>query len=645
MVISSLGFFVDTDKLSSIDGDAHYEVYSLQGHYADPNRTNGGNGGLPLNSTWDYRGDTTTYWEKIAEGAIGIEDLRVWPTPNEDVNSGRIANYFRIPFGEFKHTQIPSSRLASGEESVQSFYITVINAPLLLYAPMESWQDMHDEQNVMYCGDSRTIVSSDGDITIVEAAEASAGCVDGVAVDDRPILQIGEGVVSYPFPDVPYFYQPRQFMGSIYYLNECQTDSPSTMPSMTLIPSASMAPSYQPTVVETMPPSHSLLPTSLPSISSQPTTLSYIDAGQYGCHSIVSTDRYYESFKNETSWSYGIVFPMRSDKNDGDGLFITTLGFHVNISAVPVLLDGGDHNTVTYEVYALIQEGLYADPNRTSAGGPPKTFDHRGDFTLWKQISTGAISQEDLVSTTNDYFQIPWEGFETTFIPPYGGTRSFYLTLDSGALVYKDLKRLNQLGKPNKDVFYDTMKQPHPPTLLYGEGVIGYPFRNTPFMYSPKHFIGKVRMSFSAKVFYEYECPSASPSAVPSRDPSGSPSLLPSNSPSYLPSKKPSPSPSGSPSFIPSKMPSSDPSEMPTVSPTSMPSISASPTHVHFPSFSPSESISPSTASPTTSHGPSISPRPSPRPSSRVSSAASLSSCLLSFISITTLSMLLVFEA
>lgn len=540
MVISSLGFHLNIDELNSVNGNANYEVYHLQGHYADHERTNEGNGGLPLDSTWDYRGNLT-YWEKIAEGAVAVDDLVIWPTPYEDGvgNATDIeAGYFHIPYDQFKPISIPHSN--SEGEGVQSFYITLREVGALLFAPMEGWQDLHDEQNVMYCGATRTSKDASADITNIMAT----GCVvDGDTINEKPIIQIGEGVVSYPFSSVPYFYQPRQFMGTIYYLNECPTASPSAMPSVTASPSFSLAPSQAPTIVETVNPSHSLMPTPSPSISPPPTALYYINLDQYGCHGGIKTDRQYESFKNQTSASYGVVFPLRSNEIDGDGVWITNLGFHVNFSSIPSLLDDDNKDTVNYEVYALIEEGIYADPNRTYAANAPETFDYRGDFSLWNKISTGQISSSDLV--VDDYFQIPWENFDPTFIEPYGGVRSFYLTLDSGALVYQDLERKQNLGGTQQDDDFKSNKvdDNHPPILLYGEGVVGYPFHSTPFLYSPKQFIGKV--------FYEYECPSQAPSLAPSLDPSETPSLLPSNSPSHEPSGKPSLSPSMMPSLLP----------------------------------------------------------------------------------------------
>lgn len=518
MVISSLGFYVNTDELASTDSnEINYEVHTLKGHYADPDRTNGGNGGLPLNSTWDYRGNTTMHWEKIADGVFGVDDLTVWP-PNEDMSSGgeQDANYFQIPFDNFQPTSIPSRPTTSAIKDVvvQSFYITLREVGALLFAPMEAWEDLHDEQNAMYCG----AISISGDLP--------TNCINGDAVDDKPILQIGEGVVSYPFSSYGYFYQPRKFMGSIYYSNECPSNTPSMMPSLSLNPSLTLVPSDEPTIAKSTRPSHSHMPTSQPSISTAP-TLPYFDADQYGCHSLMSTDREYEPFKDKTSASYGIIFPIKSNEEDDDGVLITSLGFHVDFSAVPPTLDDGDNNAVNVEVYALIiEDGLYADPNRTSAGGG-EAFDYRGNFTLWKKISTDTINKGDLVYS--NYFQIPFEKFEPTFVPPNGGIRSFYLTLDAGAFTDMEVKK-NLIGKVQQDDDYrkNTYKDKtqHPPILLYGENVIGYPFHLSTFLYNPTEFIGRV--------LYDYNCPSQAPSFAPSQSPSESPSFLPSKYPRYV---------------------------------------------------------------------------------------------------------------
>lgn len=626
--ITSLGFHVDAAEIGEL---LNYEVHTLVGHYADPNRTGGGGGGLPLDSTWDYRVENSTQWEKVAEGALGPSDLAIWPPPSENfpANTGRVASYFRIPSDRFAATSIDV-----GE--VRSFYVAVKEAGALLNSPVENWEDFLDEQDVEYCGDD----------------SGSTVCIDGDGVDGKPIIHVGECVVSYPFPTSPYLYRPAKFMGGIYYLSECPSVPPSAAPSITALPTRSSSPSISPTSAESARPSRSSTPSSPPTSSHPPTArFRIVDAGRDGCHGAITTDRDYGTFGNVTSSSYGIVFPIRSNEGDGDGVRITSLGFHVDFSAMPPLLDGGgdddgdDAIVVNYEVYALIEAGPYADPDRNN-WGEPQSFDHRGNFTLWRRIATGTIREDDLPSSSRydggggDYFQIPFATFEPTFVPPNSTIRSFYLTLDSAALVYADPERKGGLGGVQKDDDFrknyddDDDATQHPPILLRGEGVVGYPFRAVDFLYSPRRFVGRV--------FYEYECPTESPSAAPSLDPSGMPSFPPSDGPSNLPSFEPSASPSSSPSSLPSNMPSSGPSEtptsMPSTSPSSTPSVgptgipstmpsilpsaTVSPTHVHYPSDSPTRTPSPSggpSSQPTVSAQPSTSSGPSSRPSSRPS--------------------------
>jgi len=493
MIISSLGFYVDTNELNSLDdADVTYEVYTLEGYYADPQRTNGGNGGLPINSTFDYRGDSLNGWDKIATGSFDSSDLISWPP-----NDWSTANYFQIPYTAFESVTLPPS----STEVVQSFYITLKEVGALVYSPIETWEDLHDEQRVIHCGATHSITN----------VPVGDGCVDGKDIKDKPIIQIGERVVSYPMTDVAYFYQPSKFMGSLYYLGECPTSSPTTTPSSSISPSKSL-----PTEAPTQSPLNApLKPTQSPSKSSQP-TMSYVYRGEDGCDDSISTDRDYESFKSETTSSYGIVFPITSNDDDDDGLMITTLGFHVNL-----LDDSSDGSTVNYEVYVLKSEEIYADPNRTSIG--PVSFDYRGDFDLWNKISTGTIKENDL---NGDYFQIPFTLFEPTFVPQDGGIRSFYLTLvDSNALVYNTAKK-SQLGNVQKDDDYSN-KIKDRPLLRYGEGIIGYPFHPSQFLYSPKRFVGKV--------FYEIACPSQEPSDVPTLAPSISIAPSSTSSPTAAP--------------------------------------------------------------------------------------------------------------
>ena len=551
VTISSLGFYVDTPTLSSyfqssnpdldIFPSISYEIYTMNGYYADPTR--GGNnpanvniyngGGLPVNSSWDYRGDLS-YWTLVADGSFGMDDLVVWPKDDDGVSLFDVqfmgANYFQVPFDVFTQTTISNGEGGSG--GVQSFYVTLKEVGALFYSELDNWESMNDAQTVMHCG--TTIATED------VGGSGEDSCKDDVPSNKigAPTIHIGEGVVSYPFYDTSYFYVPRKFLGSIYYFDECPTPPPTQTPTIAL--------SAMPTT--------SRNPSSTPTHSTPPSTLSFIDADQYGCHGFISTDRSYDSSVDDESVkaSYGIVFPIQSNEGDGDGVWITSLGFHIDFNALAPFAGDDVDISVDYEVYALLEYGYYADPNRTELG-QSRSFDYRGDLSYWEMVSNGTIKEEDLTSFSSaqrkDYFQIPWTDFQPTSIAPNGGIRSFYLTLKSGSFISKDLDRKHALGGIQKDDgFQDKNKDiQQPPMLLIGEGVIGYPFRDLLFLYIPKQYIGRV--------FYEYECPSDMPSISPSHGPthSASPSLMPSVStipsvspPSAVPSVWQSPRPSSS---------------------------------------------------------------------------------------------------
>lgn len=332
-----------------------------------------------------------------------------------------------------------------------------------------------------------------------------------------PILQIGESAISYPlFTIEPYFFQPGKFLGSIEYLAECSTVSPTQ-------DKRSRTPSIAP--VDGMP-------TDEPTVSSAPTALDYIYAGESGCHSSITTDMQYDSFNNTTA-SYGIVFPIETSKRDGDGLWITSLGFHLDFTA-PLSIFELDKDEVLYELYSLKEEGYYADPRRTQ--GIPDSFDYRGDYEFWDIIASGTIRRRDLVfgknSTIQDYFQIPWTNFNPVFISPKS-SRSFYLTMDSSALVYNDVEKGKNVGGRQNDDGTNAKKKGSelPPVLRVGEGVVGYPWAvNVPFLYQAKQFVGKI--------FYEVTCRSEVPSHAPSDRPSSGPTL--STEPTVEPSLGPS---------------------------------------------------------------------------------------------------------
>jgi hypothetical protein len=360
--------------------------------------------------------------------------------------------------------------------------------------------------------------------------------------ENLPLLQIGEGVASYPFYSTPYFYTPRKFVGSIYVeSNDCPSTASPTL-SPTDVPSSNNA------------VNSSFLSLTPSTISSTDWSETYINAIPNGCHRYISTDENYSNFINETDASYGIVFPVQTNAEDDDGIWITSLGFHIDFSHFVPNLENSGAMEIDYQVYTLIDGGYYADPNRS--GETPQDYDYRGNFTYWKIVASGTISESFLSFYSSNsenfnthFYQIPWDRFQPTYIPPNGGVQSFYLTLNSGSLVYRELAQKQSIGKIQKDDHYQRnyVGLSHPPILLIGEGVIGYPFNTIPFLYAAKQFVGKV--------YYEIECPSESPSSFPSSSPSMSsqPSSTPSMEPSLIPTTGPSEGPSIQPSI--SKMP------------------------------------------------------------------------------------------
>jgi len=516
--VTSLGFYVDENELGT--GDVSYEVWTRRGHYADPDRTNAGNGGLPLNETFDYRGNFE-YWGRVAAGSLNIFNLHQ-------------KNYFQIPSDSFTNTFI-----TGGE--VQSFYITLKEVSALMQEPLENWENFLDKQLTVQC-------LEDGGDTFCQSDSAGR---------KQPNIHIGEGVASYPFYTVPYFYHPKKFMGTIYYFDKCASRSPTVAPTK--------PPSDAPTFEITTSPSTTPLPTTSPTITAAPTTRYFFEVDNR-CYWYLSTDALYDVFSNETSSSYGMLLPLQSNEEDNDGVFITSLGFHVDFESV-TSRNGG---TVTYELYTLIANGQYADTNRTSI-----KFDYRGDFSFWEKISHGTVTQDG----SSDYFQIPFDNFRPTYIQPNGGVRSFYLTLNAPALVYKELDKRQGIGKTQKDDdFNSNQKRGDTPNLMIGEVVIGYPFISAEILYSAKQFVGKI--------FQGYECPSSSPSfhpsEVPSQLPSGKPSL--SLSPSFTPSWQPSTGPSISPTT------SVAPTLVATDNPSSIPTVSLFPTNTRMPTDSPTSS-------------------------------------------------------
>ncbi|KAL3790574.1 hypothetical protein HJC23_008780 [Cyclotella cryptica] len=557
IVLSSLGFYVDTNTLSSYfsastqnNGDSQenttaptvsYQVYALDGYYADPSRRrvdsstshenafNGG--GLPVDSEWDYRGDFSA-WTLLSEGVFGMEDL-IAPTETDFASIVNVS-YFQIPFEEFRATRIPhidnfnndNERDGVSDDRVMSFYLTLQEVGALIQFSLENWESLNDPQLLLYCG---TVFLHDNTFERFSPLPDFDCDNETKYAPDSLILQIGEGVVSYPFYTIPYFYTPRKFFGRIYLQadDKCPSTSPTLLKAPTNIPPSNISSS----------PFQSLSPSSAVMASSS----SYIDANHHGCHRYISTDEKYNTFINQTSASYGIIFPVQSKDEDHDGVWITSLAFYVDFNQVLAVDgdDGIDDTTINYQVYTLVNEGFYADPHRNRLDGAPKDYDYRGNFSYWKIAASGTISKSFLTffgenddNVESYLFQIPWDRFEPTYVSSNGGIQSFYLTLDSASLVYKNAET-RKIGKVQKDDDYkmDYVSQ-HPPTLLIGEGVIGYPFNTIPFLYTVKQFIGKV--------YYKYECPSQSPSMFPSASPTMSvrPTIVSSDNPSMAPTAK-----------------------------------------------------------------------------------------------------------
>ncbi len=536
--LTSVGFHVEKTKLGTRDF-VTYEVWTRQGHYADPDRTNAGSGGLPLNATFDYRGKFE-FWDLVAVGTFNQFNLQQ-------------GDYFQVPFARFTNTFVTGSE-------VRSFYVTIKEVGALMQAPLENWEDFGDQQLITHCLDNGS----------------GTTCQKNGSGKKHPIIHIGEGVVSYPFYTEPYFYHPKKFIGTIYFSDECATHSPT---AATAAPTR--IPTEKPTAAMTRMPT-TPQPTIAPTTTASPTPQYFFEVDNR-CYWFLSTDAQYELFSNVTSSSYGMLLPLQSNEEDNNGVFITSLGFHIDFESIPPQNEG----SVSYEVYALAGSGYYADTNRTSM-----KFDYRGDFSFWKKISHGTIVIQD---RNSDYFQIPFDNFTPTYIPPNGGVRSLYLTLNVPALMYKELDKKQGIGKKQKDDDYNrNRKRGDTPTLMIGEVVIGYPFVSAEFLYSPKQFVGKI--------FQDYECPSQSPSLQPSQAPTQTPSGRPSKSPSLQPSRVPTQTPSGKPSI--STEPTKSPSLYPSLSPSSSPSTSLPPTSASSdqPTSSPSTSLHPtSTRMPTDS--------------------------------------------
>lgn len=92
--------------------------------------------------------------------------------------------------------------------------------------------------------------------------------------------------------------------------------------------------------------------------------------------------------------SHGIVFAVQSAETDTVGPTVLSMGFHVDPSLMVT-------SSFQYEVYALNEDGYYADPERGENILSDLGFDYRGQLDAWSLISSGEIFESDLdVSVT-----------------------------------------------------------------------------------------------------------------------------------------------------------------------------------------------------------------------------------------------------
>jgi len=262
----------------------------------------------------------------------------------------------------------------------------------------------------------------------------------------------------------------------------------------------------------------------------------------------------------------GIVFAIQSNVENLEGLTVTSFGIHVDRNAVN---EGG----LGFEVYALKDDrpegnGYYANPirNENNTGeivGTP-AYDYRGYLENWDLISKGVIYEENLQQSIttleirdNDYYQMPFETFNSTKVPGSGGIRSFYITTLNQGFIYSDPcpVEIQSCDVPLivNDVMDMRTKSVDGPIILVGEGIVSYPMPDSALFYTSKSFVGDV--------YYEMECPTAAPSQ--STSPSASPTFPLTDVPSFVPTV--TSAPSEAPSVVASEVPSIQPTITPTV--------------------------------------------------------------------------------
>ena len=271
------------------------------------------------------------------------------------------------------------------------------------------------------------------------------------------------------------------------------------------------------------------------------------------CHTAASTSPILAA--NRTG-GQGIVFTVQSNENDDVGLYVTSLGFFVD----PFMLSSRD---VDYEVYRLKDDlgGIYASPNRlqfSPSSVAQGEFDYRLSEDHWDKIAFGEITPDDVEVSPGtegvddeDYYQIPFGDFNSTYIPPNNASQSFFITVKQmGSFVTvlpPDGASVNDvvpIWSPDVDVNGGLA-----PRILVGEGMSSSPsgWPSSPYLFQTKAFVGKV--------FYETPCPTQAPSfsLAPSSAPTVTESTAPSESPStFAPTSQPTALASDVPSMVPS---------------------------------------------------------------------------------------------
>lgn len=188
-------------------------MYALidNGYFADPDRDP--STAAPDDQGFDYRGELA-WWELIAAGTIDNLTLSTLTADSME------KDFFQVPFEVFNKTRV----LPNG--GVRSFYISTEKGIFIYQDP--------DPDNMVVVNAEMELIGNGGDTP-------SLG-------DYAPKVLVGEGVVSWE--PLPFLFQPKLFVGKVYYENECSSMAPSTSASPTDPPSLplSESPSVAPTI-------------------------------------------------------------------------------------------------------------------------------------------------------------------------------------------------------------------------------------------------------------------------------------------------------------------------------------------------------------------------------------------------------------